>query len=608
MCGIAGQLALDPLARPDAAAVRAMTGAMAHRGPDGDGFYDDGPVALGHRRLSIIDLAGGAQPIENEDGSVVVVFNGEIYNYQELIPPLEAKGHVFRTRSDTEVLVHLYEERGPELVRDLVGMFAFALWDKRRGRLVLARDRFGEKPLVYAERGGSLVFASELNALRRHPLVAAPSIDREALGLYLSLLYVPAPLTIWQGVKKLPAGHVLVAEGGRAKLVRYWAPPPPGRRTPSPGEAREELDRLLGESVKLRMRSDVPVGALLSGGLDSSAVVLHMARHAAKLHTFTVAFDGDASEAKVAREVAAKLGAEHHELRVELDVPAVTRRAAALYGEPFGDTSSVPTLAICEAARAHVKVLLTGDGGDEVFGGYERYLVFPRLLKLSAVPGAAAAGLSRLFAMSPRLRKAGLALTLAQLPPPLALLEWLSVFRRVDREALLGGDAPDVLAAMPPELRELSPGDLPLAFDAGVYLPQDLLLKVDGASMASSLETRAPMLDHRLAEAMMGVDPAVRLAGGVTKALLRDYLGEKLGRALAARPKQGFGAPAARWLRGPLKELALELLDPSARAWTLVDGEAGRGVVEAWYAGRRTNEYQVWSLLMLELWARSAEA
>jgi asparagine synthase (glutamine-hydrolysing) len=593
MCGIAGHLAFP---RADPEAVRRMAAALAHRGPDGDGFLDDGPVSLGHRRLAIIDLAGGDQPIWNEDRTVAVILNGEIYNYRELRAELSPR-HTLRTQSDTEVLVHLYEDQGDALVDRLRGMFAFALWDSRKQRLLCARDRLGEKPFVYAERQGGLAFASELGALAAGGFVEG-QVDREALSDYLELLYVPAPRTIFAGVKKLPAAHLLVADASGVQLRRYWTPPTPGSRR---GEhfSAPALRTALEEAVRLQLRSDVPVAALLSGGLDSASVVALMARElGAPVRTFSVGFGQADDELPFARLVAERYRTDHHEILLRDGVVEQAQAAFSAYGEPFGDSSSVPTVAICREVARHSKVVLTGDGGDELFAGYGRYRQVLRLPHLRALRRAGRV-IERLpnFPRRSTLRRALAAMGAKGAAKVRALTE---VFSSGEREALLGFSRTSPLGA---DLE--SDADAAIAFDLRTYLPDDLLYKVDTASMAAGLESRSPLLDHTLAELAVPwpIDDKQDLRRGKLQliAAVRDLLPE----AILGRKKRGFGSPVDAWLRGPLRPLVGDWLRPpgaKVRGW--LDGPAIDATLAKLDQGKG-NGHQVWALLALEAWARA---
>jgi len=597
MCGIAGHLAF-PAAAAEPARVRRMAQALAHRGPDGEGFHETPRCVLGHRRLSIIDPLGGAQPLFSEDGQIAVVCNGEIYNYRELRREL-APRHDLRTNSDCEVLAHLYEEEGEAMLSRLRGMFALALWDGRRERLMLARDPFGEKPLLYAQRPEGLFFASELGALRAGvPELGA--LDRAALSDYLELLYVPAPRTMVAGVNKLPPGHLLLADARSVEVRRYFTPPVPGS-DPSARARTPGLRSALAEAVRLQLVSDVPVAALLSGGLDSSAVVALMAEELGPgVRTFAVGFGRADDELPFARLLAERHRTEHREIIIDRDVAAQTQDAFAAFSEPIGDSSAVPTVAVCREVAREVKVVLTGDGGDELFAGYDRYR---QLAALPHLPGAGA--LVPLLRALPatrlgsRLRRAARAVgAKGGAARYRALIE---VFPLKERRALLGQSAQ---TAQPlPELSS-SEVDCALAFDLGTYLPDDLLFKVDTSAMRFGLEARCPLLDPALAA--LAVPPAVReKQGGIEgKLLLRAAVKDLLPPEILLRKKRGFGSPVESWLRGPLLPMLQDLVRAKdARLRGHLDGAAIDRALDGAVTGRG-NAHQAWALLALESWLR----
>jgi asparagine synthase (glutamine-hydrolysing) len=594
MCGIAGHLAF-PAADPEA--VRRMSNALRHRGPDGDGLLVDGPVALGHRRLSIIDVGGGAQPIFNEDRSVAVVLNGEIYNYRELAEELRGR-HTFRTVSDTEVLVHLYEDLGEGMLERLRGMFAFALWDARARKLLVARDRLGKKPVLYVQAEGALWFASELGALEA---AGAPlgAVDRRALSDYLELLYVPAPRTVWTGARKLEPGHLLVADAAGVRVRRYWSPPQPGtaRPTASLDELGERVRSTLEESVRLRLRSDVPLGVLLSGGIDSSTVVALAAREVGPgLSTFAVGFGRADDELPFARAVAERYATKHHEIIIDEGARDATERALEAFSEPFGDSSAVPTLEVFRAVAREVKVVLTGDGGDELFAGYDRYR---RVEGLPSVPGAGrmTPWLDRLPAWGalPRVRRAARMLGTRRASRYRAMIE---VFTHSERRSLLDGSA-GVAQSVPDSPTDV---DSALAFDLSVYLPDDLLVKTDIASMHWSLEARCPLLDHVLTEQVVPLPARFKQDARQGKLVLREAVGELLPAVVRARAKRGFGSPVDAWLRGPLRPMLGDLVESRRsplRDW--LDGGAIDRVMRHATSGRG-NAHQAWALLALAGW------
>jgi asparagine synthase (glutamine-hydrolysing) len=622
MCGIAGMLARDPGRRADASVVARMAARLRHRGPDDGHVWADGPIALGHRRLSVIDLSPrGRQPMSNEDGSVWVVFNGEIYDHAVLRDELVAKGHTFRSETDTEVLVHLYEEHGPKLLDRIDGMFAFALWDARERRLLLARDHLGEKPLFYHEDGAVLRFASEPRALLADPAVR-PEADPRAIDQYLTYGYVPSPGAAFRGMRKLPPGHVLDVRGGRLELRRYWALRYGPKRRGSEAELAEELhDRLRG-AVRRRLVADVPLGAFLSGGLDSSLVVALMREvGTGPLRTFSIGFEEQRyDELAYARLVAERFGTEHHERIVRPDAAALLPRLVRQYGEPYADSSALPTFLLCEMARSAVTVALSGDGGDESFAGYDRYLGLVLTSGFDRMPRPLLRGVAR--GLSRLARGSGpktVPYRLARLAEGLAVprLErygrWISVLDEAARARLY---TPELLA----ELDGRSPSDVlaeafagePLAIveaamraDVRLYLPDDILVKIDIASMAHGLEVRAPLLDRRVVEFAATLPPSWKLRGLVRKALLRRVARGILPPPILARRKMGFAVPIDRWLRGELREMANDvLLDARARSrgW-LRTAEVSR-LLREHERGEAHHHAKLWALLVLELWHR----
>ena len=624
MCGICG--IVDSSGPIDREVLELMTRTLRHRGPDDERFFLSGPeggagpsVGLGFRRLAIIDLAGGNQPMWNEDRSLVLVQNGEIYNFRELRAELEASGHRFATAADTEVILHLYEEHGPGCVEHLNGMFAFAIWDRANERLFLARDRFGEKPLYYADLGGQFVFASELKALLQHPLCPR-DVDMTALRQYLACEYVPSPLAIVEGVRKLPAGHRLVLEAGRIALERYWdmtfEPGPPR----SEDEWVDEFRDRLREAVRLRLVSDVPLGAFLSGGIDSSSVVAFMADLVPRgnVKTFSIAFrEPSFDESESARRVAQAFGTDHHEgvfsPRELLEVlPAV----AAGLDEPFGDASVLPTYLLSRYTREAVTVALGGDGGDELLAGYPTFQA-DALARWYRLPPPVHRGVLALARRLPVSRKnfsldfkikrflSGMAF-----PPDARHAAWLGSFTPAEvsrllrepsvddpyerqREVLAGCSAPDRLARL-------------ICLYAQTYLPDDILVKTDRASMLTSLEVRAPFLDHTLVEFLGRVPSSLKLRGVTTKVILKRAMGEKLPAGIARRPKKGFGIPLAAWFRNELREHLLDELSPERlERQGIFDPAAVASLVRDHLDGRRDNRKELWTLFAFQLWHRN---
>ncbi|MCA8924934.1 MAG: asparagine synthase (glutamine-hydrolyzing) [Planctomycetes bacterium] len=631
MCGIAGLLYFDAQREVDAGLLDRMTDVLAHRGPDGRGTHRDGPLGLGHRRLAIIDLSpDAAQPMANEDDSVWVVLNGEIYNFQELRAELEGKGHTFRSHSDTEVLVHLYEEEGDALVSRLRGMFAFALWDAKRKHLLLARDRFGQKPLYYRLSDRSLHFASEIKGILQDPEVERRP-DLRGLHTYLTYGYVPGPLTAFEGIASLPPGHTLSVElDGSSKLERYWAlsmtpkdaevdDSPAGRR-----RAEARVRELIDEAVKLRMIADVPLGAFLSGGVDSSSIVASMCLGGSGApKTFAIGFDEPAyDERAYAAEVATALRTEHEVLVLGPDSFTGLEQIVWHYNQPFADPSCLPTFAVSKLARQHVTVALSGDGGDELFVGYRRYLGTRMEERLRAGP-AFPRNLARNRFLIEATRRAGfsdLCNELAHsrynrnLPPSdlyLTRLESLSLdlkTRLYDPGpwgSLLRRDAREVVRRALAASDGVTFTERCAHADVMTYLPDDILVKVDVASMAHSLECRSPLLDHKLAEYVGHLPFALKMHRLETKRVLKDAMRDRLPRSILKRKKMGFGVPLEHWFRGHLGSILEEtILSPRALARGYFQPAALRELVDQHTSKRADWQNPLFTLLMLELWHR----
>ncbi|MET8144502.1 asparagine synthase (glutamine-hydrolyzing) [Sphaerisporangium sp. NPDC005288] len=619
MCGIAGTASLS---RPDPALVRRMCDVISHRGPDGEGFHDDEHASLGMRRLAIIDVAHGDQPVYNENGRVAAVFNGEIYNFAELREELARQGHRLRGAGDSECLVHLYEQYGDEMVHRLRGMFAFAVWDRDRRRLLLARDRAGKKPLYWWADAGAIRFASELKSLAQDPALRR-EIDPVALHHYLSYQYVPAPWSIFQGVHKLPPAHLLVWEDGRASVRRYWRPD----RTPGPPvderEAEERLRELLLEATRLRMVSERPIGAFLSGGVDSSAVVAAMAMQSAEpVKTFCVGFEDDRyDERHKARMVAERYATDHHELVVTPDLLEVLPRLAWHFDEPFADSSAIPSFYVAQMSRRHVTVALNGDGGDECFGGYRRHALMARAGRMPSLPRAFAGPCGRAGALVAERsefgglpRRLGRLMQFAAAPPAERYPRLMSCFTPeqkwriygdVLRERLAGVDSHALLRDAFDSSAAGSDLGRVLDVDTLTYLPDDLLVKVDITTMANSLEARSPFLDHHLMEWAARLPDSCKVRGGHTKVLLKRAVAPWLPPGLAHLPKQGFGVPLAAWLRGELRELAFDVLtDHTARVRGLFRPAAVRELLQRHMDGGDHGP-RLWTLLQFELWHRA---
>lgn len=634
MCGIAGASWAAGEKPLEQNVLERMTRVLSHRGPDADGLHvdlrpDGSGAALGHRRLSIIDVDGSPQPMPNDDESVWVSFNGEIYDYVELRDRLRDSGHEFHTDGDTEVLLRLYEEHGLDFVDHLRGMFAVAIWDARLGRLVLVRDRLGQKPLFYRHDGRRLYFGSELKALLQLP-DAPRAINPFALWQFLVYQYVPHPSSILAGYAKLPPAHLAVFENGQLDVRRYWSPPyhesPPDDGTPWTTERwSRELRERLTESVRLRMRSDVPIGAFLSGGIDSSIIAGLMQRLSTEpIHTFSIGFsEANFDERSYAREVAATIGSKHHERVVEAAAVKVLPKLVWHYDEPFADSSAIPTMALSETTRAHVTVALSGDGSDELFAGYDRYRAVQLAGSVDLMPGFVRSMFGwdlwqRIPAPAEQgsfRRKLKRFLKVVDQPPERRYLNWIAIF-----------DPDQWGGLLTPEFRERLGEVDPAAFlydaygacpsrdfvtrttcaDLLTYLPCDILTKVDVASMAHGLEARSPFLDHHVVELAARMPIELKLKGGRGKRILTETFADLLPPSIRARPKMGFGVPVARWFRRELKEFVTgHLLDRSCldRGY-FVESEIRR-LVDEHVEERFDHGARLWSLLVLELWHRT---
>jgi asparagine synthase (glutamine-hydrolysing) len=622
MCGIAGILHADPLEETRQALIRRMTDALAHRGPDGEGFHLEPGIALGHRRLAIIDPAGGHQPMYNEDGSVAIVFNGDIYNFESLRADLTARGHVFRNRCDTEAIVHAWESFGPDCVTRLSGMFAFALWDRNTRTLFCARDRLGKKPFHYTfvprGAGRDFAFASELQALTVLPGVSR-AIDPAAVEDFFAFGYIPEPASIYAGIRKLPAAHcLLIEDGGAPRITRYWSPP---RRVIPCTEAEAVTGLLdhLTHAVAERLVADVPLGAFLSGGVDSSAVVAIAAGlRPEKLDTFTIGFDGAEDETQYARRVATLYGTRQHEDRAQrVDMIDAARTQAAIFGEPFGDASSVPTATVCRLARRHATVAISGDGGDEVFAGYRRtrwHMLVSAARRY--VPGPVRRGLiGRLAAIYPKLDRAPRFLRAKHTLTELSLDD-AEGFARIStkmhgrqRHALFSPallaqlDGHDPFAELTALMTEDEDADPLLAAqlaDLHTWLPGDILTKADRASMAASLEMRAPFLDHALVSWGLALPAGLKLHGREGKYVLKKAMETKLPPDILYRTKQGFSNDLAPYFRANAGRLRARLLDGPMLAHDLFDGGAIARLVAEHEAGAFDHAQPIWLLLAFE--------
>ena len=625
MCGIVG--VIDPSASRAQIQpiVRRMAGAIVHRGPDDDGFFGADGVGLGMRRLSIIDLAGGQQPIYNEDGRLALVFNGEIYNYRELRAQLQGQGHRFRTESDTEVIVHLYEEHGDACVHHLRGMFAFALWDKSRRRLLVARDRLGIKPLYYVQAGERLIFGSEIKALLQHPAVDA-RLDLEGLSGYLSLKYVPAPHTLFAGVRSLPPGHALTWSAGGPTVRRYWDLSFAQQRNGHHSEAEyaEELATLLRDSVRLRLRSDVPFGAFLSGGVDSSTIVAYMSELLDEpVKTFTVGFaaqGGTQSELPYARLIAEQYRTDHHEIFVSArDFVDKAEKVIWHLDQPIADQATVATLMVAELAAEHVKMVLTGEGGDELFAGYARYSGERLSPIFRALPGALKPLLLNASRHLPGLRgrRPQIALhALAQASEAARLTNWFPLFNSEAKQRLLApalahelrcAASEDAAAAVVAQTLAQTDARAPLNrmlyADSKLWLPDYLLLRGDKLTMAASLEARVPLLDHKLVEFAATLPPHLKLNGLTRKYLLKRVSGQVIPEAIIQRKKEGFPIPIGHWLRTEARDFLHDLLSPTTlRRRGLFDADFVAKLLQENESGAANHSLLLWGLASVELW------
>ena len=629
MCGVSGFLARAALPG-DTAETRlwAMIATLRHRGPDDEGVWTDGRAGIAHARLSIIDLSPAAhQPMASADGAVWITYNGEVYNFAEIRQELDALGYPFRSRSDTEVIVNGWHAWGPKIFTRLRGMFALAIWDRRSQSLILARDRLGKKPLYYAATTTAFLFGSEIKALLTWPGVPRTA-DPSAIDRYLTLGYVPAPDTAFAGIRKLPAAHYLVVEAradknlGAPELVRYWRLPEPRatRRHRRTSDLKRELVGHLEEAVRLRLISDVPLGAFLSGGVDSSAVVATMARvGGGTVKTFSIGFSAkEYDETRYARMVAERYATDHRELVVEPDAVAVLPRLVWHYGEPFADPSAVPTYYVSKLARQEVTVALNGDGGDECFLGYRRYKAMRYVSWLDGMPSWSRAELARLLGLAPltaqqrfKIPRIRGVLQAPKQRPGRRYAFTLAPFTDEDKEDCyswamrdqLGRSALDLLEPYFAEADSLVAGAN--WADIHTYLPDDLMAKVDVASMAHGLEARSPLLDHVLMEWAVGLPEEVKMARGVTKALFKSAMEPYLPAELLYRPKMGFSCPVDHWFRNEIKELAYDtLLSQSARQRGLFRPDYVQRLLDEHCGFTRDHHTRLWALLMLELWFR----
>ncbi len=630
MCGIAGAygptpslggLAADPV-------IKRMCDVIAHRGPNDWGcrveIFDESQLLMGMRRLSIIDVSSGHQPISNEDGTVWIVFNGEIYNYRELRAELVARGHRFETRTDTEAIVHLYEEEGERCVERLRGMFGLAIWDSRDRSLTLARDRVGKKPLHYALAGGAFVFGSEIKSLLRHPAVKR-EVDFEAISDFLTFGYVPDPRTAFKDIHKLPPGHTLTFKDGRIRLRRYWnfnyAGDGRAEAPPNENEYLERLRELLAESVRVRLESEVPLGAFLSGGIDSSVVVALMSREMSQpVKTFSIGFsEADFDELRHARVTAKLIGADHHEFVVTPDVCGLAEEIIWHHDEPFADVSSVPTYMVSKMASDHVTVVLSGDGGDEVFGGYERYIVEREREKFEMIPSFLRRQiLLRLSRALPQGAYGKRYLSTNSREPGPRYVDSISYFDEEIKKSLLAAPVLTKLNGYSPataferifeEPISKAGLDRQMYLDSKTYLPGDILAKVDRMSMAHSIETRAPLLDHHLIEFVQTIPASLKLIRAnnrwETKHILKRAATGLIPDEIIHRPKQGFDVPIKYWLNRELGDMLNDLLtDDTARQRGYFNQKVVAGLLQEHRRGTRDNARRLWALLTFEIWRR----
>jgi asparagine synthase (glutamine-hydrolysing) len=628
MCGITGWANLDSrMPPPDGGEdlLRLMCDRMIHRGPDSEGYLLDDGIALGMRRLAIIDLLTGEQPTFNEDHSVAVILNGEIYNYRELRADLETRGHTFRSASDTEILPHLYEEYGREMVQHLNGMFAFALWDDKRRRLFIARDRFGEKPLYWGVFDRTLLFASEPKVLLAHPAVR-PNLNLNALRQYLSFDYVPAPLSIYEGISKLPAAHTLTLEDGQIKVERYWRLSYKTREpVPSVKEAAEQLRQLLADSVRMRLVSDVPLGVLLSGGIDSSMVAALAVQAASEtVKTFSISFaESSFDESPYARAVAKFLGTDHHEERFSASLAAkLVGDIGAWMDEPISDPSVVPTYLLSRFTRKHVTVALGGDGGDEIFAGYPMYFGHRMARAFLSVPRVMRKGLIEPMVNLLPVKTKNLSfdyrakrfITASHYDEVARHHVWFGSFTPDDQDVLLSDEVKrasdgDIYRDARRIFAECDSSDLTecmQSLDTQLYLAEDILTKVDRASMAVSLEVRAPYLDPRLAEFAASLPSRYKLHGYTSKYILKRAAKGLVPPFVWRRGKKGFGVPFAQWLKAELRPMARDLLSAERlRRGGLFNPEYVARLQDEHERGVANHRKLLWTLLSFELWRES---
>ena len=626
MCGIVGIIHPENKGTVDGGILRAMNSALRHRGPDDEGYWIHHNVGLGMRRLSIIDVAGGHQPVANEDGNVWAVFNGEIYNFLELRRELIQKGHRFKSRSDSEVIVHLYEEKGEDFVQDLRGMFAIALWDARARKLLLYRDRVGIKPLHYRFKNGTLLFASEIKALLEYPEVSR-EISLPAVNDYLSFLYIPTPKTIYREIAKLPAGHFLRYAEGEIKIRRYWDFEYQENSERSESVCAERLREAIRESVKLHLISDVPLGAFLSGGMDSSTVVASMSEeNASPVKTFSIGFqDDEFNELPYAREVAGYFKTDHREQIMEVNALHLLPKILSGFDEPFADSSAIPTFLVSEFARKQVTVALSGDGGDELFAGYtwtrkenwlEQYRKLPHALRRAAESFFLKKGYHPVRETNALSLIQRFIYDAKQSPfesfarRSMCFQPWMKeeLFRPWFREALKEDRSAEILRGFFDGKNSASLMNRLLYLDSKVYLPDDLLTKVDRMSMMHSLELRVPLLDHKLIELAGSIPFSLKLKGRTTKSILKQAMKNTLPPKILRQRKQGFSIPLKKWFQGDLHDFSKKLLlDQKSECSRYFRTESIRRLLDEHRSGRQNFGHQLYTLVVFELWSRLAQ-
>jgi len=614
MCGICGIIG-----ERNEELIRRMTGTMLHRGPDGEGYFLDDGISLGMRRLAIIDLKTGDQPVFNEDKTLCVIFNGEIYNFQEIRKELEAKGHIFRTNSDTEVIVHSYEEYGQRCVEKFNGMFAFAIWDRREKSLFIARDRIGIKPLYYTIHNNKFIFASEIKAILEYGGIKK-ELDYSALDLYLTLQYVPGPLTMFQGIKKLEPGNFLIYKNGRMNIEKYWEIPLVGEKITDLHEAKERLNQLLGDSVRLRLISDVPLGILLSGGIDSSLMVAFASRlYGEKVKTFTVGFGKEGEEydeRPFARKIADRFGTEHHEFTIMPDVFSLLPKLIYHMDEPVADQAALPVYLLCKTAKDYVTVLLTGEGGDELFGGYPKYILHRIAISLSAVPEDIRRKLfftlSRILKYNPRLSSALMRLSTGNKDDILRNFEWTTLnFSPQEKNRLFNEKMLEKINKS--NFIEFANGfystphkewlDKIIACDIKTWLVDDILMKVDKMSMAASVEARVPLLDYKLVEFAFKIAPELKINGFKTKIILKELLKNTIPADILERRKTAFRIPSSEWLRGDLKGfLKFHFIEKTSSLHEYFDKGYLTQLLVNHLTLKEDNSQRIWNLLCFDIW------